>query len=190
MKFSASVDFRSKRHRWRSTFELLQASFRERPGTLYVQTLLQNGRSIKYQKVKYYWLFYYSVFHKLKFQSKEIMSKISKLFCKILEIKQNLLHHSVFYVSEQRPSLLEMAKDQTGNSGVSLYSRKVLIQHKAAHVVPKWMRFLRGVIDSEDIPLNISRELLQNNQLIAKLRETVTSRVVRFVWNWLWNSSF
>jgi len=87
---------------------------------------------------------------------------------------------SVFYVSEQRPSLLEMAKDQTGNSGVSLYSRKVLIQHKAAHVVPKWMRFLRGVIDSEDIPLNISRELLQNNQLIAKLRETVTSRVVRF----------
>jgi len=87
---------------------------------------------------------------------------------------------SVFYVSEQRPSLLEMAKDQTGNSGVSLYSRKVLIQHKAAHVVPKWMRFLKGVIDSEDIPLNISRELLQNNQLIAKLRETVTSRVVRF----------
>jgi len=87
---------------------------------------------------------------------------------------------SIFYVSEQRPSLLEMTKDQSGNSGVSLYSRKILIQHKTADVVPKWMRFLRGVIDSEDIPLNISRELLQNNSLISKLRETVTSRVVRF----------
>lgn len=87
---------------------------------------------------------------------------------------------SVLYVSEQRPSLLDMTRDQSGLSGVSLYSRKVLIQHKTAHVVPKWMRFLRGVIDSEDIPLNISRELLQNNSLIRKIRETITSRVVRF----------
>jgi len=87
---------------------------------------------------------------------------------------------SMFYVDEKRPSLLEMTKDTTANSGISLYSRKVLIQHNTAGVVPKWMRFLRGVIDSEDIPLNISRELLQNNALISKLRETVTSRVVRF----------
>lgn len=85
---------------------------------------------------------------------------------------------SIFYVPESRPSLLEMAKETT--SGVSLYSRKILIQDKSEHLLPKWLRFVRGVVDSEDIPLNLSRELLQNSSLIAKIRDTLTSRLVRF----------
>lgn len=85
---------------------------------------------------------------------------------------------SIFYVAESRPSLLEMAKEAT--SGVSLYSRKVLIQDRTEHLLPKWLRFIRGVVDSEDIPLNLSRELLQNSSLIAKLRQTLTGRLVRF----------
>ena len=87
---------------------------------------------------------------------------------------------SIFYMPEQRPSLLEMTQNTSGESGVSLYCRKVLIQSKAEHILPKWLRFLRGVVDSEDIPLNLSRELLQNSALIRKIRETLTSRVVRF----------
>lgn len=87
---------------------------------------------------------------------------------------------SLFYVSERRPTLLEMTQNTTGTSGVSLYSRKILIQHKTEHIVPKWLRFLRGVVDSEDIPLNLSRELLQNSALIRKIRETVTSRMIKF----------
>ena len=55
---------------------------------------------------------------------------------------------------------------QQADVTVSLYSRKVLIQQKAQSVLPKWLRFMRGVIDSEDIPLNLSRELLQNSSLI------------------------
>lgn len=58
---------------------------------------------------------------------------------------------------------------QQSEVGVSLYSRKVLIQQQAQAVMPKWLRFLRGVIDSEDIPLNLSRELLQNSMLIKSL---------------------
>lgn len=85
---------------------------------------------------------------------------------------------SIFYVPESRPSLLEMAKETT--SGVSLYSRKILIQDKSEHLLPKWLRFVRGVVDSEDIPLNLSRELLQNSSLIAKIRDTLTSRLVRY----------
>ena len=58
---------------------------------------------------------------------------------------------------------------QQADVTVSLYSRKVLIQQKAQSVLPKWLRFMRGVIDSEDIPLNLSRELLQNSALIRCL---------------------
>ncbi|XP_076816034.1 heat shock protein 75 kDa, mitochondrial-like isoform X2 [Clavelina lepadiformis] len=87
---------------------------------------------------------------------------------------------SIFYVAEERPTLLEMTQNTTGTSGVSLYSRKILVQHNTENLLPKWLRFLRGVVDSEDIPLNLSRELLQNSALIRKLRETITSRMIRF----------
>lgn len=51
-------------------------------------------------------------------------------------------------------------------SGVALYTRKVLIKSKTDNILPKWLRFVKGVVDSDDIPLNLSRELLQNSALI------------------------
>lgn len=70
---------------------------------------------------------------------------------------------------------------ESGEIGVSLYCRKVLIKSKAENIVPKWMRFVKGVVDSEDIPLNLSRELLQNSALIAKLRTILTNKFLRFM---------
>lgn len=55
------------------------------------------------------------------------------------------------------------------NSGVALYTRKVLIKSRADNILPKWLRFVKGVVDSEDIPLNLSRELLQNSALLRYL---------------------
>lgn len=52
-------------------------------------------------------------------------------------------------------------------SGVALYSRRILIKSKTENILPKWLRFIKGVVDSEDIPLNLSRELLQNSVLIG-----------------------
>lgn len=63
--------------------------------------------------------------------------------------------------------------------GVSLYSRKVLIQPKCATILPEWCRFVKGVVDSEDIPLNISRENMQDSALIQRMNNVLTKRIVR-----------
>jgi TNF receptor-associated protein 1 len=67
------------------------------------------------------------------------------------------------------------------HSGVNLYSRKVLIQTHAKGLFPEWLRFLRGVVDSEDLPLNISRETMQDTVLLEKLNRVLTSRFIKFL---------
>ncbi len=61
---------------------------------------------------------------------------------------------------------------------VRLYVKRVFITDQVQNLIYPWLRFLRGVIDSEDLPLNISREMLQNNPVVAKIRSGVTKRVL------------
>ena len=65
--------------------------------------------------------------------------------------------------------------------GVNLYCKNVLIQEKSPVVLPEWLRFLRGVMDSEELPLNISRETMQDSALISKLNKVVTGRFIKFL---------
>lgn len=82
----------------------------------------------------------------------------------LLQTDVPLSIRALLYFPEGKPGLFEMTRD--GDVGVALYTRKVLIQSKTDNLVPKWLRFVKGVVDSEDIPLNLSRELLQNSALI------------------------
>jgi len=67
------------------------------------------------------------------------------------------------------------------DSEVNLYCRKVLIQAKAKGLFPEWLRFLKGVVDSEDLPLNISRETMQDTSLMQKLNKVLTSKFLKFL---------
>lgn len=62
--------------------------------------------------------------------------------------------------------------------GLKLYVRKVLIQDYNNDLLPRHFRFVQGVVDTEDLPLNVSRETIQDNPLIAKLRKVITNQVV------------
>ena len=68
-----------------------------------------------------------------------------------------------------------------GESEVNLYCKKVLIEPKAKGLFPDWLRFLRGVVDSEDLPLNISRESMQDSALMARLNKVITTRFLKFL---------
>jgi molecular chaperone HtpG len=63
--------------------------------------------------------------------------------------------------------------------GVSLYCQKVLIEQHSKNILPDWLRFLKGVVDSEDLPLNISRQALQDNALVHKINRVLTKRYLK-----------
>jgi len=86
---------------------------------------------------------------------------------------------ALLYFPENRPGMFETSRE--AEAGVALYCRKVLIKSKADNLLPKWLRFVKGVVDSEDIPLNLSRELLQDSSLIRKLKQVLTNRVLRYL---------
>jgi molecular chaperone HtpG len=62
--------------------------------------------------------------------------------------------------------------------GLTLYARKVLIQEYTKDLLPEYFRFIQGVVDSEDIPLNVSREMVQATPLMQKLKKVLTGRTV------------
>lgn len=62
--------------------------------------------------------------------------------------------------------------------GLDLYVRRVLIQHQNKDLLPEYLSFVKGVVDSEDLPLNISRETLQENIIFTKISQSVTSNVL------------
>jgi TNF receptor-associated protein 1 len=89
-----------------------------------------------------------------------------------------LVIQTVLYVPSKNIELLGMMRME---SDVHLYCRKVLIDAKPKGLLPEWLRFLKGVVDSEDLPLNISRETMQDSSLVQKLNQVITGRFLKFL---------
>jgi molecular chaperone HtpG len=62
--------------------------------------------------------------------------------------------------------------------GPQLYVKKVLIQHECRDLLPEYLRFIRGVVDTEDLSLNVSREVVQSSPVMAKIRQILTSKIL------------
>lgn len=66
-------------------------------------------------------------------------------------------------------------------SDLHLYCRKVLIKSKCSELLPHWLRFIKGVVDCEDLPLNVSRENYQDSHLMGRLKNALTRRVIKML---------
>ena len=81
----------------------------------------------------------------------------------------------LLFVPAQKPFDLF---DPERKSRLKLYVRRVFITDEGTDLLPAYLRFLRGIVDSEDLPLNISREMLQSNPMVARMRQQLTRRVL------------
>jgi molecular chaperone HtpG len=103
-----------------------------------------------------------------------------------LESEEPLLHlhvvtdapvqvYSILYVPPQSErGIFSLRKED----GLKLYSRKVLIREYTKDLLPEYFRFIQGVVDSEDLPLNVSREAIQSNAVMARLKKILTGQLI------------
>ena len=85
---------------------------------------------------------------------------------------------TLFYIPKTAPMDLYRADYQ---SGVKLYVKRVFITDDDKELLPTYLRFVKGVIDSEDLPLNVSREIQQQNRIIANIKQNATKRILQAI---------
>ncbi|RUM92324.1 MAG: molecular chaperone HtpG [Thiomicrospira sp.] len=91
------------------------------------------------------------------------------------KVEGTLEYTSLLYLPKKAPFDLY---DRDRRYGLKLYVKRVFIMDDAEHLMPTYLRFVRGVIDSNDLPLNVSREILQSNRVVDKIRSASVKRVL------------
>ncbi|MBB6143564.1 molecular chaperone HtpG [Silvibacterium bohemicum] len=87
----------------------------------------------------------------------------------------SLEYTTLFYIPAKAPLDLYQADYQTG---VKLYVKRVFIMDDSKELLPQYLRFVRGIIDSEDLPLNVSREILQQNKVLASIKTASVKKIL------------
>ncbi len=89
------------------------------------------------------------------------------------KVEGNIEYTSLLYLPKRAPfDLFEREQKR----GIQLYVKRVFIMDKAAELLPPYLRFMRGLVDTADLPLNVSRELLQNNRTVEKIKSALVKR--------------
>jgi molecular chaperone HtpG len=90
------------------------------------------------------------------------------------KVEGNIEYTSLLYLPKRAP--FDLFEREQKNGGIQLYVKRVFIMDKTAELLPPWLRFMRGLVDTADLPLNVSRELLQNNRTVEKIKSALVKR--------------
>ena len=96
----------------------------------------------------------------------------------LLHIEGKTEFRSLLYIPREKPSMFTSYKSDWGPQ---LYSKNVLIQEHSKDVIPEYFRFFSGVVDSEDIPLHVSREAVQVDLELKQIKKVLTGRIIKFL---------
>jgi len=88
---------------------------------------------------------------------------------------------AALFFPERRPTDLDWTD---GKRHVKLYAKRVLILEEARDMLPQYLRFVAGVVDSEDIQLNVSREMVQKTPVVEKIKKQLTTRILKHLKSW------
>ncbi len=96
------------------------------------------------------------------------------------KVEGNLEYTTLFFIPKNAPFDLYRVDYK---SGIKLYVKRVFITDDDKELLPQYLRFVRGVIDSEDLPLNVSREILQQNKILANIKSASTKKILNEIEN-------
>lgn len=85
---------------------------------------------------------------------------------------------ALLFLPKDAPPELLYRQSELENRGPQLYVKKVMIQHECRDLLPEYLRFLVGVVDTEDLSLNVSREIVQSSPVMAKIRQILTGKIL------------
>ena len=91
------------------------------------------------------------------------------------KVEGNQSYTSLFFIPTKAPFDLY---DRDHKRGIKLYVKRVFIMDDAEHLMPNYLRFIKGVVDSDDLPLNVSREILQQNKVIDRIRGASVKKIL------------